>query len=119
MQNPELELWRTVIAQAISDATFCMLRTNSGKLTSEIPVNRKSRGLERVFDFCAARDWLSWGGKDFREVCHLAGLDPDAVRDAAKKAMREFDGLFGDCYERLRIPARYRLKTETIQELAA
>lgn len=39
-------------------------------------------------DRAEARRWLLGNSKDFQEVCHLAGLEPDAVRDRAQAMSR-------------------------------
>lgn len=56
-------LWIGVLAQAVSDVT----NPSQGEFFRQ-----------------ARRDAIRWfkhGGRDFNEVCHLAGLDPEAVRD--------------------------------------
>src|SRR6266498_789106 len=65
--GPELHLWRAVIAQAISDAQLTGHRKESKRASSE------------------ARIWLLGDSKDFRFVCHMALLEPDAVREYAEK----------------------------------
>lgn len=63
--TPEQRLWQAVLAQAINDATR----------------ESASREEDRMA-MMEARAWLDRGGRDFRRCCTLAGLDPDAVRDA-------------------------------------
>lgn len=36
-----------------------------------------------------AREWLLMGGKDFDEVCSLAGIDPGHLRDLSRRAARD------------------------------
>lgn len=67
---PEVALWRAVIAQSINDAT-------RGGLTNDNFVSRVERDH--------AREWLLKDNRDFPRVCHLALLDPGAVRDQARR----------------------------------
>jgi hypothetical protein len=71
--QPEVALWRAVIAQAISDATA------PGRRYSKTSDERLADSERR-----RARRWLLGGCEDFREVCALALLEPDAVRDRAR-----------------------------------
>ncbi len=58
--TPEQRLWQTVLLTAVLDATS----------------DRKS------LTQAEAEAWLRYGGKQFRKVCHLAGLDPLFIREA-------------------------------------
>jgi hypothetical protein len=69
-QDPCIELWRAVVMLAVEDAACA----------------GESHEAQRIRE--AARRWLTGGGGDFTLVCHLALLDPDAVRESALK-MRE------------------------------
>ena len=62
-------LWRAVITQALMDAA-----TQS----------RKSHAKRAKTD---AVKWLTSDASDFETVCDNAGLDPDYVRDNAKRAL--------------------------------
>lgn len=64
--EPENLLWQSVIFQAAVDAT-----------ADPDCKNDTERHARRD-----ARDWLGGGGRDFREVCSLAGFDPDFIRKA-------------------------------------
>lgn len=57
-----------IIIAAINDALGCS------------PVN--DRG-QRDRESAIARRWFEEAGRDFHEVCHLAGLDPASLRNAA------------------------------------
>lgn len=74
-RDPEIYLWRTVVAQAFHDARMKYRGSGSGGDTPS----------DRVLARREARDWLLYDADDFRCVCHLALLDPDAVRDKALK----------------------------------
>ena len=65
---PERRLMQSVIITAISDARG----------------DTRDRRPERVeADRDAALKWITEAGRDFREVCDLAGLDADCVRTYA------------------------------------
>jgi hypothetical protein len=84
--NSELHLWRAVVGQAMEDATGSVDRPRSTKpLTPQQRREFETRRRVAVLERSRARDWLLHGGKDFQLVCHLAQLDPDAVRDKAQK----------------------------------
>jgi hypothetical protein len=63
----ERSLWAAVLQQAIEDATL-------------VEVEHWSR--DRIMNARGARSWLADCRPDFRHVCYLAGLDPDAVNEA-------------------------------------
>ena len=64
--SPEKRLWQRVLIVALADAT-----AKGGD-----PRNRLDRAQ--------AREWVREGGKDFRKVCSLAGIDPDGIIEAFK-----------------------------------
>jgi len=64
--QPEVTLWRAVLAQAIADATMPRFSGDDFKTA------RRARDH--------ARDWLIKDSKDFRNVCDMAQLEADAVR---------------------------------------
>ncbi len=84
--SPELHLWRGVIAQAIIDATGWRRNGVSpdepgiGRVTRKGRLNMAAVARKERND---AQEWLLGDSDDFREVCHLAGLDPGAVQDRA------------------------------------
>jgi hypothetical protein len=65
MENPERALWQTVILQAMQDACrpYC--------------ADGEARKAKREADL-----WLRYSGKNFRQVCQMAGFDDDFIRDA-------------------------------------
>jgi hypothetical protein len=68
----EKALWACVLGQAINDAL--------GRASYNPKEYRRDGG---TYDpHLEARQWIEQGGPDFQAVCHAAGLDPDAVRDA-------------------------------------
>lgn len=69
----ELALWRSVIAQALDDATG-----RAGALNGYDWRRDRGGRIRREADA-----WFRDAGPDFERVCALAGLEPAAVRDAA------------------------------------
>lgn len=65
IDDGERAMWAAVIEQAVRDAS---------KLSWVAPAN------ERVLVRNSAARWLKEAGPDFREVCDMAGIDPDAVQ---------------------------------------
>ena len=63
--TPEQRLWQTVVMKALTDATAAHPAS-----TDDIRARRD------------ADDWVRSGGRDYRLVCALAGLDPDFIREA-------------------------------------
>ncbi|MHB2165730.1 hypothetical protein [Alsobacter sp. R-9] len=75
-ESPELALWCAVIRQAVSDAVDSVASDS---------VSAAARQKARV--------WFVRKGKDFREVCTLAGVDPDQVHAAMTKRIADADGI--------------------------
>lgn len=71
--NPDVNLWCAVISQALDDATMPVCHSRSAADRHE------------------AREWLTSGEPDFLKACTAAGLDPDAVRAHAIKAIAAAD----------------------------
>ena len=74
MHSPEANLWREVLCQAVEEAVHgptVGTHLSSHRLYSE--------------HWQDARDYVLEPGADFAHVCHLAGLDPDAVRAAVAR----------------------------------
>lgn len=66
-------LWRTVLMTAVKEAL-----TGEG-VTGTL--------VQRIRQIESARRYISDYGRDFREVCSLAGLDPEAVHDAVTRQL--------------------------------
>jgi hypothetical protein len=93
---PEVRLWRAVLLQMVEDAAFTyrpIQRKNFHSMTDEEKAkatkSRNSLTAEAQRNRNIARAWLLGNSKDFREVCHLAQLDPEAVRDNAQRLARQ------------------------------
>lgn len=90
-EQPETALWRAVIVQAIEDATS----RDRPEKPDEKGIDRKLRNAREagravaLHERNSARIWLLRNSADFREVCHLALLDPDAVREQAQALSRD------------------------------
>jgi hypothetical protein len=63
-ESAEQDLWQAVLLQAVKDA---------------VTPGAYSEADRRAHH--EAKAWLERGGEDFREVCNLAGFDPEHVRD--------------------------------------
>jgi predicted DNA-binding transcriptional regulator AlpA len=74
------QLWAAVIMQALDDAAGKIEYYGGNKAAAE----RHKRLVRR-----RARDWFMHGGKDFKEVCALADMDPDWIRANALKKIEE------------------------------
>lgn len=64
-------LWAAVLAQAIRDAFW-------NDVTSHPEFRRHKRD---------ARSWLLAGGRDYHDVCLMAGVSPEALRERVRRAM--------------------------------
>ena len=83
----EVALWLAVIDQAITDATLGLLKGKPGRKTAMRP------SAERTVHKDRARAWLLDMGRDFKEVCNMALLEPDAVRAAARRQIAQADAM--------------------------
>ena len=67
--SPEQQLWASVLALGITDAT--------GHVGGESGGAKHSKTRETLRE--QARSWI--GSKDYYETCYLAGFDPHAIRE--------------------------------------
>ncbi len=84
------ELWQSVLQMAVDDALVGNNEAGTGRETRIKATHR-------------AREYLTQPNSDFNEVCTLAGLDPEAVRDAMRKRLAEapsVDDVFNDTRRR-------------------
>lgn len=65
-------MWAQVLMQAIHDATAA-------------PKSGKRNVMTCFREIELARNYLTIPNRDFNEVCHMAGLEPEAVRERAIK----------------------------------
>ena len=78
----EVTLFRAVIARAFHDALN--RRGEDGKAADSEA--REARMLREE-----AREWLLSDSVDFRRVCQWALLEPEAVRDSARRSLNAFE----------------------------
>ena len=78
----EVTLFRAVIARAFHDA-LNRRGTNAAKGDTDAREARMHRE--------EARDWLLTDSPDFRRICQWALLEPEAVRDSARRAIGSID----------------------------
>jgi len=63
--SPEKRMWQAVVYQAFSDASM------------EEPASREALTEKRRSDA-----WIRSNGRDFKEACGLAGMNPDFLSEA-------------------------------------
>lgn len=80
----EVTLFRAVIARAFRDA---LNRSAVGGQVADSEARKAGRLREE------ARAWLLFDSDDFTRVCQLALLEPEAVRDSARRALVSCDGV--------------------------
>ena len=88
-ESMEAALWLMVITQAFSDAA---MNIRPGRENTADPIDRESMTAQMKINYWEredAREWLLHNSPDFQEVCNLALLDPDAVRDRARAESRK------------------------------
>lgn len=76
--NPHRALWQAVLMQAAEDAIY-------GASLSAASKTRQ----HRIAATKAARAWLTTPSRDLAEVCHLAGLEPQAVLENMRKQIAQ------------------------------
>ena len=93
---PEVGLWRAVLLQLVEDATFTYKPTQRKNFRLMTDEQRQNSARARIAaadeahrNRSVARAWLLSNSRDFREVCSLAQLDPEAVYDHAAKLARQ------------------------------
>lgn len=94
----EVAMWRAVIAQAIDDACIVVRPQSERGRRDGMPPSPEQVKLRQKQMRCymlaailmrdRARAWLLGNEKDFRDVCELALLEPDAVREQAQALSR-------------------------------
>lgn len=78
----EVTLFRAVIARAFHDAL-----NRRGANAEKGDTDAREARMYRE----EARDWLLTDSPDFRRVCQWALLEPEAVRDSARRAIGALD----------------------------
>jgi len=82
-EQPEDALWRSVVSQALADATMALPKTTP--LTVAQSVFKEQMEVIRG----QARRWFKMQTEDFYQVCALAGLEASRVHAFAMQRIRE------------------------------
>ena len=83
---PEKDLWVAVLCRAVLDAVKGPPLLNMSKHSN---VSHKN---QYTYDRDQARHFFLTGGKHFREVCEMAGRDPDYVQTKIRKIILRKNG---------------------------
>ena len=86
VELPETSLWVAVLTRAVLDACKGPPQLDMTKQTN-IP-HKNLYG----YNHRAARHFLLSGGPHFREICEMAGRNPDYVRQKVRKILLRKDG---------------------------
>ena len=84
--SPEKELWVAVLTRAALDAVKGPPRLDLTKKTN------RSHQNHYKYDREAARHFFLAGGSHFRNVCEMAGRNPDYVQAKIRKVLLKKDG---------------------------
>ena len=83
---PEKDLWVAVLCRAVLDAC---------KGPPKLDMSRKaniSHGNQYTYDRDQARHFFLHGGEHFREICEMAGRNPDYVQKKIRKILLRKNG---------------------------
>ena len=83
---PEKDLWTAVLCRAVLDAV-----KGPPKLDMSRYANHSHKN-QYTFDRDQARHFFLTGGKHFREICEMAGRDPDYVQTKIRKIILRKNG---------------------------
>ena len=83
---PEKDLWVAVLSRAVLDA--CKGPPN---LNMKVPANIPHKNLYG-YNREAARHFFLEGGKHFREICEMAGRNPEYVQSKVRKVLLRKNG---------------------------
>ena len=83
---PEKDLWVAVLCRAVLDACKGPLLLNMTKYSN---ISHKN---QYTYDRDQARHFFIKGGKHFREICEMAGRNPQYVRQKARKLILKLNG---------------------------
>ena len=76
---PEKDLWIAVLCRAVLDAVKGPPKLDMSRYANHAHKN------QYTFDRDQARHFFMEGGKHFRDVCEMAGRDPDYVQTKIRK----------------------------------
>jgi len=100
---PEKDLWVAVLSRAVLDA--CKGPPN---LNMKVPANIPHKNLYG-YNREAARHFFLEGGKHFREICEMAGRNPEYVQSRVRKVLLRKNGWNVD----VSITSHYRQGSKT------
>ena len=83
---PEKDLWVAVLCRAVLDACKGPPLLNMARHSNIAHKN------QYTYDRDQARHFFLKGGKHFREVCEMAGRDPEYVRNKVRKVLLRKNG---------------------------
>ena len=83
---PEKELWVAVLCRAVLDAC-----KGPPSLNMKVPANIPHKNLYG-YNREAARHFFLAGGKHFKEICEMAGRNPDYVQKKIRKILLRKNG---------------------------
>ena len=83
---PEKDLWVAVLCRAVLDACKGPPRLD---MTRRANISHKNH---YTFDRDQARHFFLHGGKHFREICEMAGRNPDYVQSRVRKVLLRKNG---------------------------
>ena len=83
---PEKDLWVAVLCRAVLDACKGPPQLDLGKYSNI------SHNNQYNYDRDQARHFFLEGGKHFREICEMAGRNPEYVRERVRKVLLRKNG---------------------------
>ena len=98
--SPERDLWVAVLGRALVDAF-----REAPKLNLNLHMN-KTHGMYYKYNRDQARHFFLEGGEYFKEVCEMAGRNPQYVKEKVRKLILRANGWNVDVS--MAIPSKYR-----------
>ena len=98
--SPERELWVAVLGRALLDAF-----REAPKLNLNLHMN-KTHGMYYKYNRDQARHFFLEGGEYFKEVCEMAGRNPQYVKEKVRKLILRSNGWNVDVS--MSFPSKYR-----------
>lgn len=98
--SPERDLWVAVLGRALLDAF-----REAPKLNLNLAVNR-THGMYYKYNRDQARHFFLEGGEYFKEVCEMAGRNPQYVKEKVRKLILRANGWNVDVS--MSVPSTYR-----------
>ena len=83
---PEKDLWVAVLCRAVLDACKGPPKLDMSRYSNHSHKN------QYTYDRDQARHFFLQGGKHFREVCEMAGRDPDYIQQRIRKMILRKEG---------------------------